>query len=371
MASSKEFITDFLMESGIEINGKNPWDIVVGNEKFYDRVLAQGNMGLGESYMDGWWNSPNIDQFIYRLLRNGAHEKIKPSINTTLHYFKAKFFNFQNKSRASIVAEHHYDLGNDLYEKMLGKTMAYTCGYWKDAKTLDQAQIAKMDLVCKKVGLKPGMKVLDIGCGFGSFMKYASENYGVECVGITLSKEQIAFGKEFCKGFPVEFRLLDYRDLNDRFDRVISIGMFEAVGYKNFKTFMQSVNNCLVDDGIFLLHTIGNNASTTATDPWLDKYIFPNGMLPSIEQIGKSIEKIFVMEDWHNFGQYYDPTLMAWHENFEKSWPDLKDKYGDRFYRMWKYYLLSCAALFRAREVQLWQIVLTKRGIVGGYESIR
>lgn len=371
MANSKEYIEGLVKKVGITVNGKEPWDIQVKNEDFYDRVMSGGSLALGESYMDGWWECEKLDKFFYHILRNRLYEEVKPNFSTALHFLKAKFINFQSKSRAPIVAEHHYDLGNDLYEKMLGSTMAYTCGYWKDAKTLDEAQIAKMDLVCRKIGLKPGMRVLDIGCGFGSFMKYAAEKYGVVCVGITLSKEQIAFGKEFCKGLPVEFRLQDYRDINEKFDRVVSIGMFEAVGYKNFGVFMESVHRCLADDGIFLLHTIGSKMSTTATDPWLDKYIFPNGMLPSIKQIGKAIEKYFVMEDWHNFGQYYDLTLMAWDEKFERSWPALKDKYGERFSRMWKYYLLSCAGLFRSREIQLWQVVLTKNGIVGGYESVR
>jgi cyclopropane-fatty-acyl-phospholipid synthase len=287
------------------------------------------------------------------------------------NYLKARIKNHQSKSRAHIVAVEHYDTGNDLFEKMLGTTMAYTCAYWKNANDLDQAQKNKLDLVCKKMKLKPGMKVLDIGCGFGSFMKYAAENYGVSCVGITLSKEQIEFGEEFCKGLPVEFRYMDYRDIDEKFDRVISIGMFEAVGYKNFRVFMESVDKCLKDEGMFLLHTIGGISSQVNGDPWTEKYIFPNGMLPSIAQIGKSIENIFVMEDWHNFGQYYDLTLMAWFQNFDKSWPDLKEKYGDRFYRMWKYYLLSFAGYFRAREGQLWQIVMTKKGLEGGYESVR
>jgi len=170
---------------------------------------------------------------------------------------------------------------------------------------------------------------------------------------------------------PIELRLQDYRDVHETFDHVISLGMFEHVGYKNYRTYMEVASRCLKDDGLFLLHTIGGNMSVTHTDPWIERYIFPNSMLPSLAQIGKAIEKIFVMEDWHNFGADYDKTLMAWFHNFNKHWDTLKGKHGDRFYRMWKFYLLASAGGFRARKNQLWQIVLSKNGVPGGYASIR
>ena len=269
------------------------------------------------------------------------------------------------------IGEHHYDKGNDLYKAMLDKRLTYTCGYWKKAKTLDQAQEAKLDLVCKKLNLKPGQKILDIGCGWGSFAKYAAEKYKVKVVGITVSKEQIAFAKKLCKGLPIEIRLQDYRDIREKFDHIVSLGMFEHVGVKNYRKYMKVVHRCLKDDGLFLLHTIGRNKSLTTSDPWAEKYIFPNSMLPSIKQIGESIEELFVMEDWHNFGTDYDKTLMAWFTNFRKNWNKIKKNYDERFYRMWKYYLLASAGLFRARKGQLWQIVLSKKGVPKGYNSIR
>ena len=236
---------------------------------------------------------------------------------------------------------------------------------------LMQAQENKLDLICKKLYLKPGMKLLDIGCGWGGLARYAAKNYGVQVVGVTISKEQAACAQRDKQRYPVEIRLQDYRDLNEKFDRIVSVGMFEHVGYKNYHTFMEVTHELLKDDGLMFLHTIGGNVSYTRGDDWIDKYIFPNGMLPSIAQIGNSIEHLFVMEDWHNFGADYDKTLMAWYANFEKSWPSLQPKYGDRFYRMWKYYLLSCAGLFRARGIQLWQIMLSKKGVIGGYQSVR
>jgi cyclopropane-fatty-acyl-phospholipid synthase len=265
----------------------------------------------------------------------------------------------------------HYDLGNRLFEAMLDSRMNYTCGYWKNAKNLDEAQLHKLELTCQKLLLKPGMRMLDIGCGFGALAKYAAENYGVKVVGVTISKEQRDYAQQNCAGLPVEIRFQDYRDVNEKFDRIASLGMFEHVGHLNYRTYMNVANKCLSDDGIFLLHTIGSKVSSVASDEWISKYIFPNGMLPSIPQIGNAAEGLFVMEDWHNFGADYDKTLMAWYANFNHHWDQLKSYYDERFYRMWKYYLLSCAGLFRARYTQLWQIVFTKQGILGGYQSPR
>jgi cyclopropane-fatty-acyl-phospholipid synthase len=271
--------------------------------------------------------------------------------------------NHQKTSRAYEVGVRHYDIGNDLYRAMLDSRMVYTCGYWKDARNLDEAQEAKLDLVCRKVGLKPGMKVLDLGCGWGSFARYAAERYGAEVVGVTVSKEQVELGNSLCSGLPVDIRLQDYRSVKGKFDRVVSIGIMEHVGYKNYRTYMEVVDHTLKDDGIGFFHTIGGNVSVKIGNPWTTKYIFPNGQIPSIAQLGKAMEGLFVMEDWHNIGPDYDRTLMAWHESFEQSWPGLKDRYSERFRRMWRFYLLSSAGAFRSRSVQLWQVVMTKPGL--------
>jgi len=367
----KSIVNELATYADIVIGGNRPWDIAVHDDRFYNRILAHGSLGLGESYMDGWWQCSQLDECINRVLRADIAGKIKPTLPLLWHALKARLFNLQTKARAKQVGEEHYDLGNDLYECMLGKRMVYTCGYWKEAANLDDAQEAKLDLVCRKLNLKPGQKVLDIGCGWGSFCKFAAEKYGAQVVGITISQEQAALGNEICKGLPVEIRLQDYRDVNEQFDHIVSLGMFEHVGYKNYRTYMQAVSRCLKDHGLFLLHTIGTNISTNTCEPWLGKYIFPNGMLPSIQQIGQSAEGLFIMEDWHNFSAYYEPTLMAWHANVERNWPSLKERYSDRFKRMWDYYLLGCAAAFRSRTCQLWQVVLSKKGVQGIYHSVR
>jgi cyclopropane-fatty-acyl-phospholipid synthase len=287
---------------------------------------------------------------------------VKGNWKTSLYVLKTKLFNRQTKSRATQVGEQHYDLGNELYRAMLDKRLNYTCAYWENAVTLDQAQEAKLDMVCKKIDLKPGMTVLELGCGWGSFAKYAAEKYGAQVTGINISKEQVKLGKELCKGLPVELRLQDYREVSGQYDAVISIGILEHVGYKNYRIYMDVVDRCLKDNGIAFIHTIGSNSSTTYTNRWTNKYIFPNSMLPSIAQIAKSMEGIFVMEDWHNIGPDYDKTLMAWYQNFDDAWAELKDKYNERFYRMWRFYLLSSAGGFRSRHQQVWQIVMTKTG---------
>lgn len=359
---SEAAVRDLLSLADVGVNGSNPWDIQVHDARFYARVLRDSSLGLGESYMDGWWDTQSIDGLVDRLLRARLNKKVTGNWKLAARVLASQVFNRQSTARAFAVGEEHYDLGNDLYRAMLDRRMTYSCGYWKNAATLDEAQDAKLELVCRKIGLKPGMCVLEIGSGWGSFAKYAAENYGAQVVGLTVSKEQLALSKELCKGLPVEIRLQDYREVSGQYDAVISIGTFEHIGYKNYPAYMQMVERTLKPDGVAFIHTIGGNESITIGDAWSDKYIFPNGMLPSIAQIGAAIENVFVIEDWHNFGPYYDRTLLAWHENFEAAWPQLKQKFSERFRRMWRYYLLSSAGAFRSRTQQLWQIVFTRQG---------
>ncbi len=372
MSSKYKNLFENLLElADIKINGNNPWDIQVKDERFYKRAITEVELGFGEAYMDGWWDSEKIDELIFRILRSDLISKVNHNFKVVLQLAGFWLINMQARHRAFQIGEAHYDLGNNLFQNMLDKRMTYSCAYWKGAKSLDEAQENKLELICKKLYLKPGMKVLDIGCGWGAFGKYAAEKYGVKVVGITVSKEQIKLGEQLCKDLPVEFRLMDYRDLNEKFDRIVSIGMIEHVGYKNYKQYFNVADRCLTDDGIFLLHTIGHEKSVKSTDAWTHKYIFPNGMHPSIKQLGEAIEGLFLIEDLHNIGADYDKTLMAWYKNFSNNWEKIKRDYDERFFRMWKYFLLSSAGSFRARHNQVWQIVLTKKGLLGGYQSFR
>ena len=367
---AKERITRVLHDAGIIVQGENSWDIQVHDERFYSRVLLKWSLGFGESYMDGWWDTESLDELIYKLYTSKS-EKKNGNLPSKIDMCKAKLMNQQSKIRAQKVAHVHYDLGNDMYSTMLGDTMQYTCAYWKHAKNLDEAQVNKLDLICRKLQLKKGEKVLELGCGWGGFAKFAAENYGVEVDAYNISKEQVEYARTRTKGLPVTIHLADYRDAQGIYDKVAAIGLCEHVGYKNYVTLMEVAHRCIKKHGLFLLHSIANNFSTTHCDPWFNRYIFPNGMLPSVKQLGEAMEGYFVMEDWHNFGPDYDKTLVAWYHNFDRNWPHLAKKYGERFYRMWKYYLLSLAGAFRARRIQLWQVVMSKDGILGGYESVR
>ena len=369
--SYEQLVRDLLGLAGIEIDGPGAWDIQVRDRRLYKRLATEAELGLGESYMSGWWDAQSVDEMIFRVMRADLQEKVKRNLKLAIQLSAFRLTNMQRKSRAFIIGRRHYDLGNELFRKMLDKRMNYSCAYWKDATSLDEAQENKLRLICEKLYLRPGMRVLDIGCGWGAFGKYAAEKYSVQVVGITVSKEQVKLGEELCKGLPVEFRLQDYREVDEKFDRVVSVGMVEHVGYKNYREYFKVAKRCLKDDGLFLLHTIGSLHSVKTIDPWTHKYIFPNGMLPSIAQLARGIEGLFVMEDWHNFGADYDRTLMAWHDNFVKNWDPIHEAYGEAFFWMWSYFLLSCAGAFRARSNQLWQMVLSPSGVEGGYRSIR
>lgn len=367
----EDTVRQLLRKADVHVNGDRPWDPQIYKKEFYRRVLVGGSLALGESYMDGWWDCEALDEFFFRILRADIPEKARTSWPLIWQGLKARLFNLQSKSRAYEVGEEHYDRGNDLFRCMLDERMVYSCAYWKEADSLDEAQEAKLDLICRKMKLEPGMRVVDIGCGWGGWAEYAARNYGVEVVGITISEEQVKEARRRTRDLPVGIRLQDYRTLDETFDRVVSIGMFEHVGYKNYGTFMEVVRRCLPKDGLALLHTIGSLKSSKTGNPWMNKYIFPNGMLPSARQITDAAEGLLVMEDWHNFGPHYDRTLMAWYENFTGHWDELKNNYSERFYRMWVYNLLINAGAFRARRSQLWQIVYSPNGLTGGYESVR
>ena len=360
MATHKELIRDLLSQADIQVNGFRLWDIQVRDERFYIRVLKKGSRGLGESYMEGWWDCKRLDEFICRLLRARLDKKIGENLKNLFYYVYARLFNMQSPARAGIIAQRHYDLGNELFHSFLDPYHQYSCGYYSEAAGLEEAQQNKLDLICRKINLQPQDQVLDIGCGWGGLARYVSEKYGCKVTAVNISDEQVCYARESCSHLPVNVILQDYRKIRGSFDKIVSVGMFEHVGPKNYRTFMDVVSRCLAEDGIFLLQTIGSNSSQVNNDPWINRYIFPNGALPSLAQIGRAIEGLFVVEDIHNLAAHYEKTLLAWNERFQRAWPTLAGTYDETFKRMWEYYLLSCAGAFRARSVQLWQIVLTK-----------
>jgi cyclopropane-fatty-acyl-phospholipid synthase len=366
-----ELFKSVLGRVGITLNGSQASDPQILNPQFYQRVVKQGSLGLGESYMDGWWECSQLDVFFERVLKGGLEQRFSSGFANLLQHAYVRIFNLQSRSRAWIVGKEHYDLGNDLFSLMLDSHMQYSCGYWKNASTLEQAQHDKLQLICEKLGLQPGMRLLDIGCGWGGLAEFAARHYGVQVVGVTISVEQQKMAQERCRDLDVSILLQDYRDLNGQFDRIVSVGMFEHVGAKNYQTYFDVVKRNLKPDGLFLLHTIGANRTGPGVDPWIHKYIFPNGCLPSVAHISKASEGALVMEDWHNFGADYDRTLMAWSERFKAAWPQLSGNYSPRFYRMFTYYLHACAGAFRARDIQLWQVLFSNQGVPGGIRVAR
>lgn len=373
----KKIVQDLLDKAGITINGPKPYDIQVHDQRFFKSILLNPSLGAGESYIHGWWDCQQLDELFFRITRDSKADIIYRNWKMYLIRLANAIFNQQTKKKSQTVIRKHYNLDNELYSYMLGKSMAYTCAYWCNTDDLDQAQLQKFDLICRKLDLQPGDKVLELGCGWGSFAKFAAQQYQCEVTAINISSEQIRYAKESTENLPIKFLLSDYRDIPSynpshiKFDKIISIGLCEHVGYKNYRQLMEVARKNLKDDGLFLLHTIGRNTSINYVDPWINKYIFPNGMLPSISQLSASMETLFVMEDLHNFGADYDKTLIAWSKNFQEHWPKLAIRYDENFYRMWLYYLHSCAGAFRAREMQLWQFVLSPKGKLNGYRSIR
>ena len=364
MHKPKRIIEQFLAEAGIRINGPNVWDIQVLDERFYARVLKSGSLGLGEAYMEGWWSCVRIDAFICRLLKTRLDERISRNLRTFLSYLSARLFNLQSVARAGIVARRHYDLGDDLFFSFLDPYNQYSCGYFLGTDDLAEAQRKKLELICRKVALKRGDHLLDIGCGWGGFARYAAERYGCTVTAVNISEKQVQYAREYCENLPVTILQEDYRAVRGIFDKIVSIGMFEHVGWKNYRAFMEVVHHCLKENGIFLLHTIGGNASSKNCDPWIKRYIFPNGVLPSIAQISKAAEDLFSVEDIHNLAPHYYKTLLSWNERFQGAWSRLAEKYDQVFKRMWEYYFLSCAGAFCARHIQVWQIIMTKEGAI-------
>lgn len=373
-------VSHYLKQADIEINGARAWDPQVRNTRFYEHVLYRGSLGLGDAYMDGWWECQDLAEFFRRLLiwRNKNLRDWRLRLPQLMLDIRRTVMNLQSTLRAKQVIDTHYELPVTLFEHMLGSTMAYSCAYWQEADGLDDAQRQKLDLICRKLNLKATDRVLDLGCGFGSFSRYAAEQYGCEIVAVTLSRSQAEFARKLCAGLPVEIHVCDYRDTvrygaSAPFDKIANIAMFEAVGKKNFRQFMQIVNRLLSDGGLWLLHTIAS--ARCSMDPWLNRYIFPNGELPNLEALDRFSRDLFHVEDLHNLGPDYAPTLAAWRANFIRHWKTIRrvapEHFDERFFRMWLYYLDCCRGSFLARNAHVWQLVMSKGIGPCRYQAVR
>lgn len=371
VADAEKVAREILARAGVTLGGGGALDITVHDQRFFDRVLSERELGLGESYQQGWWDANQLDEFLTVMQTIDVRSLVRPTVAMLRTVLGARLCNRQSRRRAIQNARAHYDIGNDLYERMLDKRMIYSCGYWREAADLDSAQEAKLDLVCRKLGLERGMRLLDIGCGWGGFAQFAAERYDVHVTGISPAREQVALARERTESLQVRIEQMDYRDIDGSFDRITSIGMMEHVGPRNLRTLFDKCREVLAPEGMMLHHSIGSNDHKAVGDPWFDKYIFPGGVLPSLGQISRAAEGDWSIEDVHNFGPDYDTTLMEWHRRISERWSEIPD-YDEGFRRTWDYYLLSSAAGFRSRSLQLFQTVFTRsRQRLPTYQSSR
>src|SRR5439155_1103728 len=275
MSNAQDVLTNLLPLADISINGDRPWDIQVHDRRFFSRVLASGTLGFGESYMDGWWDCDALDEMCCRAIRGGLEKRFAFRLPNVWAVLTALLENQQTLRRSRKVGRVHYDLSNDFFEAMLDPNMQYSCALFAEGDDLGSAQLRKLEWICERLRLRPGLRLLDIGCGWGGLARYAARHYGCKVVAITISRAQFRYAQRSCRALGVALQLRDYR---------------EATG--------------------------------------------PN----------------------------YNPTLLAWEENFRRTWPRFADRYGERFQRMWRFYLLSCAGAFRARSLQVFSILFSKEG---------
>jgi len=375
VASAKRIVVDLLGRAGVGTDGREPWDLHVLDDRFYGRLIAQGSLGFGDSYVDGWWQCPRIDELIHRVLSYDLEADVGTGWGVRLQLLKAKLLNLQAPSRAPEVAA-HYDLGNEFFERVLGKTVMYSCAYWRRAGDLDAAQTDKIDLVAQKLEVATGEHVLDLGCGWGAIAEHLARTRGCRVTAVTISPAQAAYVRQRCAGLPVEVIEADYRDARvvaaGPYDKVACVGMMEHVGRKNYRGFLALCARLVKPEGLCLVHTIGTSVTTDVTDPWIERRIFPGSVLPSVVDVARAAEGQLTLEDWHSLGADYDRTLVAWHDNFAGYVASGELQRGERFNRTWRYYLLSFAGCFRTRRsIQLWQMVFAPVGRKGGHVSVR
>jgi cyclopropane-fatty-acyl-phospholipid synthase len=351
-----------LERADVRLDGDRPWDPRIHDERVFRRVALDGSVGLGEAYVDGWWSTDDLEE-LARRLASARLERVTEWLPRGLAQNAAAIVsNQQTRGRARRVARQHYDFGNDLFAAFLGRYQCYSCGYFRDTDDLDVAQLQKLDLVCRKLDLRRGDRLLDVGGGWGELARHAAAEYGARVTSINISDEQMRFARERCRGLDVETVRCDYRDVRGSFDKVAAIAMFTHVGVRNYRTFMEAMRRVVAPEGTFLIEGVWGNVSTNRIDAWMDKHIFPGAMIPSGAQTFRAFEGIFVAEDVHNFGPDYVKTLRAWNARLRQAWPTLRARYDERVRKTFEYFFLTIAGFFRARALQHWHLVLTPPG---------
>jgi len=354
---------------------ENPITLKLLEDNLRWKLLIDPEFEFPESYMRNEIiiENASLKDFLMDLIKNlGRDEVSSVSLITKKIYQAWRYvtnFNLPGKSRKNI--EHHYDIGGkkgeQLYDIFLDtKHRLYSCAYWKDdTKTLEDAQQNKIDHIVKKLDIQEGSKVLEVGCGWGGMALEIAKQKNCEVTGISLSKNQIIYCKEKAKELgldnQVKFELIDYREAKGNYDRIYSVGMFEHVGKKFYSTFFKTMNRLLKDDGLFLLHTIGVVDKPTPPNKFINKYIFPGGVCPSFSQIITPLEKTgLIVADTETLIRHYDKTLESWLERFLNKKNLVKDLFDEKFVKMWEYYLASCSAAFRYRDLVVFQLQIVK-----------
>mmetsp|Transcript_52139 Transcript_52139/g.83086 ORF Transcript_52139/g.83086 Transcript_52139/m.83086 type:complete len:440 (+) Transcript_52139:80-1399(+) len=356
------------------------YEMIVRDNRVFERIMKDGNLGLADGYVEGEWHSDNLQECLEKAILHNKQIVSMLKVNAIAlfaHYAKHRtssrlrklFGKYLNFGEARQQIEHHYDkmAKEELMDRMLGKYKIYTCAYFHEADmSLDEAQLAKMKLVALKLDLKPGMKVLDIGCGYGTLADYLAKTYGVEVVGVTLSKSQKKYADtHFGDNELIDIQLIDYRKVTEEthglFDRIYSVGMFEAIGRERYEEYFEKCDELLVRDGIMFIHTIGTNQRIWRHKSFINKYIFPGGELPNLASLSEKFSDKWILQDFQNFGMSYAKTLNCWKANI-RDWRGLDDEvYDARFRRVWTYYLDLTASGFVTESAMLWHLVYTKR----------
>lgn len=329
-------------------------------------LLIDMSLGFGEGYMNG---DIEVEGDLNQVVRVGlSYIKLQKRTRQSLfNIFKLNILQSNSRKAAKQNISHHYDLGNDFYRLWLDLKMIYSCAYFRnDHDSLEQAQMQKIDMCCRKLQLKPNERLLDIGCGWGSLLINAAKNFGVQGTGITLSKEQLEYGRQQVSQEGLEDRVhleyLDYRELaqlNKTFDKIVSVGMFEHVGKANMKHFLENARKVLRPGGLLLLHTIGKTAEEP-TDSWIRKYIFPGGYLPDLGSILHNTTHLGLdFIDCENIRVHYSKTLDKWGKRFERNEKRIRTMFDDRFFRMWRFYLTSCSASFLHGGMHVFQLLFS------------
>ncbi len=341
------------------------------SRKVARKIAIYPKLFLGEAYMEGDLTLDEgdiydlLDLFTINLGWGSRHPLV--NIGDFAYRFYWFFNQFNPKSRSLKNVAHHYDLSDDFYELFLDENRQYSCAYFKAPEdSLELAQLQKMAHIAAKLALKPGQKVLDIGCGWGGMARFLAENANVNVTGITLSKNQLAYAQEKAKqtglSTKVNYRLTDYRDVKEKFDRIVSVGMFEHVGVPHYAEYFRKVKSILTDDGVALIHTIGTADRPSPTNAWVQKYIFPGGYIPPLSQVMPSIEKAgLYVTDVEVLRLHYAKTLRAWRERFHEKIDTVREIYDDRFCRMWDFYLSASEVSFRNSGLVVFQIQLAKQ----------